>query len=1751
FQCTSGGGNDSGWQDGTSYEDTGLSPDTQYCYAVQARDKSPNQNATAWSTAECATTDAVPDTDPPTPDPATFASPPAAVSSSEITMTASTGSDASPPVEYLFDETSDNPGGTDSGWVTSETYNDTGLDPNTQYTYTVQMRDSLANTGTASAPANATTDPLPPDSDPPTPDPATFALPPTPVSSSQITMTATTGSDASPPVEYYFDETSGNPGGSDSGWVTNPVYNDTGLQADTTYTYTVTMRDSLANTGTASAPANATTDQEVPTNLLASWYFGNGTIEEESGSGKTATLVNGASISGGRMQMSDGSTQAFDFSSVSDTFVAGTAWTVYLQNAVVTTNTNDAWLNYLSFGDSSSVCPDKRYMRALSHSVYPNETTLDDWCVGATSCTPKINGSNMDLFISYDGVGNWTFEDVSGTLNTGATWTVRNITSANNVARLGSFNADLQCVGISCEGVAVWDEAITYAEMIDFAGSIGTDVRKVRFAYNSSGDLEPVTPAVIDVVLYNPDPAETYTVDYNAIDGTAVNGADFDLAPGTLTFIPGDSVESIVVDINDDGEYEPDETFDIELFNPTGVDLEPGEPSLHTYTIMDPRPFVSFDQATSSADESAGTVNLAVSLSHPATETITVDFTVVGGTAVNPDDYTISESPLTFDVNDVTKNIVINLVSDGNDAEGREYVYVRLADSAGALLGTTLEHRFTINGQGILWDGTMWYFRWDDTSRLFVNKDGDWEWDPQGDDYLRTRIPDEDISQEGQIVERTYFWLSDGDHDCPDCFSCSLYCFDGDITCIAGTSDIRVGFFQSDGVNFSTGDGSAGYNVDTCGYRGFVWRFGPNMIAGPTRWVDCQDETHKTGMFSYVPVGQCDLLSDNVNLGPGIPGFETPPGEWTMSTFKLQRFGGDIRLTIELNGRSYDWTRGDLGVSFIDVFAWGMRNGRDYSRIVLSRTDVPDTDPPNPDPMSWAIEPYSPSSSTISMTATTANDKNGVQYYFECTTDPNHDSGWQNNAMYVDTGLTGGTQYTYRVKARDLSFNLNETAYSPEKSATTLAGPDLLAEWYFGNGFVEEVSGSGEVATLENGATVTGGMLTMVDGSQQAFDFSSVSAPFVGGDAWTVYLANATITTNTNDAFLNYLSFGDDSVVCDFPNTKGNMRVMSHNNYPTETSLDDWCKGATSCSPKINGANMDMFISYDGMGAWSFEDLSGTLNTGATWTVQDVTGMGGNKVARLGGFLEDLQCVGLSCETVAVWRKELTAQEKSDIVGGGGTVPDPCGAWYFGNGFVEEVSGSGKVATLENGASINGGMLTMVDGSTQAFDFSSVSGPFASGTAWTVYLQNATVTTATGGQWLNYLSFGDDSVWCDFPNTKGNMRVMSHSTYPSDTSLDDWCKGGTSCSPKVNGSNMDLFIVYDGSGNWTFKDASGSLVTSASWTVQDVTGMGGNKVARLGGWHTDLYCVGISCEGVAVWGTALNSQEMSDAVGSIQPAAPPETDPPTPDPATFASPPAAMSSSEITMTATTGTDASPPVEYFFDETSGNPGGSDSGWVTNPVYNDTGLDPDTQYTYTVQMRDSYNNTGTASAPANATTTSGGPSLALLVDVGGCGPLQSGWVGLGSCGTFTNVDGAGIDVTLATGNPSACACRNTGGTGALADVETDLLFADDEQSAPNADFILTLGNLTNGTDYQVLSYHNRSNESATTIPNVTVTGATNVTKPSSIVQDHPIMDNPAEILFTAGAGNVVIRYEAPSGGCGGCQAFFNGFELYELP
>lgn len=80
---------------------------------------------------------------PPTPNPMTFATPPWALSHTEVRMIASIASDPALPVKYQFECVGGGIGGDTSPWQDARMYYDGGLEPNTAYTYRVRARDNI------------------------------------------------------------------------------------------------------------------------------------------------------------------------------------------------------------------------------------------------------------------------------------------------------------------------------------------------------------------------------------------------------------------------------------------------------------------------------------------------------------------------------------------------------------------------------------------------------------------------------------------------------------------------------------------------------------------------------------------------------------------------------------------------------------------------------------------------------------------------------------------------------------------------------------------------------------------------------------------------------------------------------------------------------------------------------------------------------------------------------------------------------------------------------------------------------------------------------------------------------------------------------------------------------------------------------------------------------------------------------------------------------------------------------------------------------------------------------------------------------------------------------------------------------------------------------------------------------------------------------------------------------------------------
>ncbi len=173
------------------------------------------------------------DTTPPNPNPMTWNTMPYAMSTSSISMTATTATDTSPPIYYQFDFV-DSPtggaGGTDSEWQTSTTYTDSVLQPNHQYRYQVHAKDSatVPNTNTFSTIKDA----------------YTYANPPGAESFSNVTQTsiqANWTANGNPAGTQYLCENTTL--GTNSGWTSNIYWNESGLECGTQYCYQVRAKN--------------------------------------------------------------------------------------------------------------------------------------------------------------------------------------------------------------------------------------------------------------------------------------------------------------------------------------------------------------------------------------------------------------------------------------------------------------------------------------------------------------------------------------------------------------------------------------------------------------------------------------------------------------------------------------------------------------------------------------------------------------------------------------------------------------------------------------------------------------------------------------------------------------------------------------------------------------------------------------------------------------------------------------------------------------------------------------------------------------------------------------------------------------------------------------------------------------------------------------------------------------------------------------------------------------------------------------------------------------------------------------------------------------------------------------------------------------------------------------------------------------------------------------------------------------------
>jgi urease beta subunit len=196
--------------------------------------------------------------------------------------------------------------------------------------------------------------------------------------------------------------------------------------------------------------------------------------------------------------------------------------------------------------------------------------------------------------------------------------------------------------------------------------------------------------AVFEIKLSRPSDT-TLNFDYATRDGSAVAGEDYASKSGTISFAPGQTKAAVVVDVTGDSEVELSEFFHLAV-EATSALGEKAQGILGTAEILDDDaggsgPVLSLgavDAIESIGSGFGGTVRFELTLSEPASDTVTVNYRTLADSALAAIDYPEDSGQVIFAPGETSKFVDIRVSSD-NLAETDEAFTLQLVDVAGAV----------------------------------------------------------------------------------------------------------------------------------------------------------------------------------------------------------------------------------------------------------------------------------------------------------------------------------------------------------------------------------------------------------------------------------------------------------------------------------------------------------------------------------------------------------------------------------------------------------------------------------------------------------------------------------------------------------------------------------------------------------------------------------------------------------------------------------------------------------------------------------------------------------------------------------------------------------------------------------------------------------------------------------------------------------------------------------------------------------
>lgn len=189
------------------------------------------------------------------------------------------------------------------------------------------------------------------------------------------------------------------------------------------------------------------------------------------------------------------------------------------------------------------------------------------------------------------------------------------------------------------------------------------------------------------------------TVNFRTIYDTASRG-DLDYSPGdlndTLTFAPGETLKTISIESDGEGNDEVDQNLFVELYDPTGdVELEDGLPAVQASAVILDNDGVGSNLAVFvsrpllvEGDSGETLAEFEIRLSQPATEATDFTYQTIDGTAVAGEDYEATSGTVTFSTGQTTTTVRVPVFGD-TEGEDAESFSLKVAPPAGAPIDET------------------------------------------------------------------------------------------------------------------------------------------------------------------------------------------------------------------------------------------------------------------------------------------------------------------------------------------------------------------------------------------------------------------------------------------------------------------------------------------------------------------------------------------------------------------------------------------------------------------------------------------------------------------------------------------------------------------------------------------------------------------------------------------------------------------------------------------------------------------------------------------------------------------------------------------------------------------------------------------------------------------------------------------------------------------------------------------------------